>query len=86
MKKIKLKLLKQIIDKTNKLNEIKKVSEHIEKSENINVLKEEINISKKQEDKFDSIKDLLEEEYNRVIQAYIKKERERAKEIHFNKK
>ena len=86
MKKIKLKLLKQIIDKTNKLNEIKKVSEHIEKSENIHVLKEEISISKKQEDKFDSIKDLLEEEYNRVIQAYIKKERERAKEIHFNKK
>ena len=86
MEKIKQKLIKQILDKKNKLNEIKKEIELIEKNGNDNVLKEEINIFKKQQKKFDTIKNYLEEEYNKINKAYIQKERETEKEIHFNKK
>ena len=47
MEKIKQKLIKQILDQKNKLNEIKKEIELIEKNGNNNILKEEINIFKK---------------------------------------
>ena len=86
MEKIKQKLIKQIFDKKNKLNEIKKEIELIEKNGNNNILKEEVDIFKKQQKKFDTIKNYLEEEYNKINKAYIQKERETEKEIHFNKK
>ena len=59
MEKIKQKLIKQILDKKNKLNEIKKENELIGKDGNDIVLKEEINIFKKQQKKYEAIKNYL---------------------------
>ena len=86
LERIKLKLLQEILSKKNKLKEINKLSHHIEKTEKIDILNKEETAFIQQQQKYDSIKNCLEEEYNKVIQAYIKKEREKINESNFNRK
>ena len=86
LEKLKYKIIQEILYKKNKLNEINKENNQIEKTNKKEILEKEITKYIKQEKKYDSIKDYLEEEYNKVIQEYIRKEREKLNEIHFNRK
>jgi hypothetical protein len=86
LEKLKNRIIQEILYKKNKLNEINKENNQIEKTNKKEILEKEITKFIKQEKKYDSIKDYLEEEYNKVIQEYIRKEREKLNEIHFNRK
>ena len=86
LEKLKNKIIQEILYKKSKLNEINKDNNQIEKTNKKDILEKEITKFIKQEKKYDSIKDYLEEEYNKVIQEYIRKEREKLNEIHFNRK
>ena len=86
LEKIKQKLINEILIKKNKLKEIQKVNDHLEKNENSNILNKEITTNIQQQMQFESLKTDLEGEYDNIIRTYIKKERENLKEIHFNRK
>jgi len=86
LEKLKLKIMQEIIYKRNKLNEITKENNQILKTNKKELLNKEITSYIKQEKKYDLLKAYLEEEYNKVIQTYIRKKREKMNEIHFNRK
>ena len=86
LEKLKLRLMQEILYKKNKLNEITKENNQILKTNKKEILDKEITSFTKQEKKYDLLKAYLEEEYNKVIQTYIRKEREKMNEIHFNRK
>ena len=86
LEKLKLKIMQEILYKKNKLNEITKENNQILKTNKKEILDKEITSYIKQEKKYDLLKAYLEEEYNKVIQTYIRKEREKMNEIHFNRK
>ena len=86
LEKLKLRLMQEIIYKKNKLNEITKENNQILKTNKKEILDKEITSFTKHEKKYDLLKAYLEEEYNKVIQAYMRKEREKMNEIHFNRK
>ena len=86
LEKLKLKIMQEILYKKNKLNEITKENNQILKTNKKEILDKEITSYIKQEKKYDLLKAYLEEEYNKVIQTYIRKKREKMNEIHFNRK
>ena len=85
LENIKEKIKQEISFKKNQLNSIIINSHHIEKKSKINILNEEANNYKLQEIKYESTMDYLEQEYNKVVQRYIKYEREKINESNFNR-
>ena len=86
LEKIKQRLIQEILNKKNKLNEILKENNHIEKTKKENIMNKEKKTFTQQEKKYNLLKNNLEEEYDKIIQAYIRKEREKLNEKLFNRK
>ena len=89
-KKIELQNLKEKIKseidiKQEILNEILKKNEQIEKAEKKNLLSKEISIFKSQEKQYESMENYLENEYSKIIQEFVKREREKISESHFKR-
>ena len=84
MVNLRKKLKSEISFKRNKLKELLNNSNFSEIKEQKILLNEEINNYKEQKNQYEMMEDYLEKEYNKIIQAYIKKEREDLLEEHFN--
>ena len=86
LEEIKQRLIQEILVKKKKLNELPKEINHTENAQKQELLNKEAKIFKEQQKQYDSLKNYLEEEYNKIIKAHIKKEREKLNEMQFNRK
>ena len=82
---LKEKIKSEIDIKQEILNEILKKNDQIEKTEKKDLLNKEITTFKEQEKQYESMENYLENKYNKIIQEFIKREREKINESHFNR-
>lgn len=85
LEKLKEKMIKENKNKENELNEILRRIYMLEKNIKNNKYKRAVEDGIQQEKDFYIIRDELENEYQKVVQEYIKKERENLKEKAFKK-
>ena len=86
LEKLKEKMIKENKNKEEELNEILRRNYMSEKNiKNNNKYKEAVEVGIQQEKDFYIVRDELENEYQKVVQEYIKKERENLKEKAFKK-
>lgn len=86
LEKLKEKMIKENKEKKEILNELLDINNDLEKSVKNNDYKKVVQAGIQQEKEFSEKRDELEKEYQKVIQEYIKRERQELKDKEFKKK